>query len=43
MEYEVKREDGKMIWYKLVGHSVVPVQVGGKLFSVLTCCYIKYV
>jgi hypothetical protein len=32
MEYEVRREDGKMIWYKLGGHSVVPVQVREKLF-----------
>lgn len=27
MEYQVKRDDGKLISYKLVGHSVVPVEV----------------
>jgi hypothetical protein len=43
MEYEVKRKDGKMIWYKLVGHSVVPVQVGKIFLQFLTCCYIKHV
>ena len=27
MDYKVKRNDGKTIWYKLVGDNVVPVQV----------------
>ncbi len=27
MDYQVKRNDGKLISYKLVGHSVIPVEV----------------
>ena len=27
MDYQVKRDDGKLISYKLVGHSVIPVEV----------------
>jgi hypothetical protein len=27
MDYEVKRDDGKLIWYKLVGHNVIPIEV----------------
>ena len=27
MDYQVKRNDGKLIWYKLIGHSVIPVEV----------------
>ena len=27
MDYQVKRDDGKLIWYKLIGHSVIPVEV----------------
>jgi hypothetical protein len=27
MDYQVKRNDGKLMPYKLVGHSVVPVEV----------------
>ena len=27
MDYQVKRNDGKLISYKLVGHNVVPVEV----------------
>ena len=27
MDYEVKRADGKLISYKLHGHSVIPVEV----------------
>ena len=27
MDYEVKRNDGKLILYKLIGHSVVPAEV----------------
>ena len=27
MDYKVKRNDGKTIWYKLVGNNAVPVQV----------------
>jgi hypothetical protein len=27
MDYQVKRNDGKLISYKLVGHSVVPIEV----------------
>ena len=31
MHYHVKRDDGKLISYKLIGHSVVPVEV--KMFD----------
>ena len=27
MDYQVKRDDGKLISYKLIGHSVIPVEV----------------
>ena len=27
MDYQVKKDDGKLTWYKLVGHSVIPVKV----------------
>ena len=27
MDYQVKRNDGKLISYKLTGHSVIPVEV----------------
>ena len=27
MNYQVKRDDGKLISYKLIGHSVIPVEV----------------
>ena len=27
MDYQVKRNDGKLISYKLIGHSVIPVEV----------------
>ena len=27
MDYQEKRDDGKLISYKLVGHSVIPVEV----------------
>jgi hypothetical protein len=27
MDYQVKRNDGKLISYKLVGHNVVPIEV----------------
>ena len=27
MDYQVKKDDGKLISYKLVGHSVIPVEV----------------
>ena len=27
MDYQVKRDDRKLIWYKLIGHSVIPVEV----------------
>ncbi|CAB3983885.1 Hypothetical predicted protein [Paramuricea clavata] len=26
MDYEVKRDDGTLIWYKLVGHNVIPIE-----------------
>ena len=27
MDYQVKRDDGKLISYKLIGYSVIPVEV----------------
>ena len=27
MDYQVKRDDGKLISYKLIGHSVIPIEV----------------
>ena len=27
IDYQVKRDDGKLISYKLIGHSVIPVEV----------------
>ena len=27
VDYQVKRNDRKLIWYKLIGHSVIPVEV----------------
>ena len=27
MDYQVKKDDGKLISYKLIGHSVIPIEV----------------
>ncbi len=27
MNYQVRRDDGKLVSYKLVGHNVIPVEV----------------
>ena len=39
MDYEVKLDNGKSIWYKLVGHDVIPVLVFYLFLLFLPCLH----
>jgi hypothetical protein len=42
MEYKAKGNNGKLVWYKFVGGSAVPVEVNNCLLKILLLLGVKY-